>query len=84
MTEMKLKRDTDTKEWVIVGTDFVVKSPKNILVIGKLKGGKAWTPEQTCAIVDPNFVEWKYGGRRVVTLTTEEKATCIKNGWETA
>jgi len=58
--EMKITRDIDTKAWVVVGTSFVVKSPKNKAVIGKIKDGK------------------------VVTLTTAEKATCVKNGWETA
>jgi len=58
--EMKVTRDLDTKAWVVAGTSFVVKSPKNKAVIGKIKDGK------------------------VVTLTTAEKATCAKNGWETA
>ena len=38
--EMKVNRDTSSKSWVITGTKFVVQSPKNKIVIGKLRGSK--------------------------------------------
>jgi len=41
--EMKITRDVDSKAWVVVGTEFVVKSPKSKVVVGKLKGGKVVT-----------------------------------------
>jgi hypothetical protein len=37
---MKISRNKDAKAWVIQGTNFVVQSPKNKVVIGKLRGTK--------------------------------------------
>lgn len=38
--EMKISRHQGSKAWVVQGTNFVVKSPKNKVVVGKLKGTK--------------------------------------------
>lgn len=40
---MKITRHPESKAWVIQGTNFVVQSPKNKTVIGKLRGNKAVT-----------------------------------------
>ena len=39
-TEMKVYRDSTSKSWLIQGTKFAVQSPKNKIVIGKLRGSK--------------------------------------------
>lgn len=39
-TGTKVVRDTATKAWVVEGTSFAVKSPKNKEVVGKVKNGK--------------------------------------------
>jgi len=38
--EMKVIRDKDAKVWLIADTKFIVQSPKNKVVIGKLQGEK--------------------------------------------
>nr|QBK87115.1 MAG: high mobility group box [Marseillevirus LCMAC201] len=37
---MKISRDKATKSWVVQGTTFVVQSPNNKVVTGKLRGNK--------------------------------------------
>ncbi len=37
---LKITRNKDAKVWVIDGTSFVVQSPKNKVVVGKLRGTK--------------------------------------------
>ena len=39
-TGMKVTRDSASKSWLIKETKFVVQSPKNKIVIGKLRGSK--------------------------------------------
>lgn len=39
-TEMKISRHLESKAWVVQGTQFVVQSPKNKAVVGKLRGNK--------------------------------------------
>ena len=38
--EMKVVRDKEAKKWVVDGTNFVVQSAKNKVVVGKLRAGK--------------------------------------------
>ena len=55
---MKVSKDVASKTWIVQGTKYVVQSPKNKTIIGKLRGTKVIKLSEK-EVEECNQKEWK-------------------------